>query len=131
MVNQATAKAEPRRTRRALLAAAAGAAAASVAAAIDGPSIIRAGSDGDVALGGENTSLTETLMRAEPGSKANVLRLIADDNGDALVIRGKVRLNRSGRAKVLAGKSTVDVDLRPIELASMGSRGRRSASRRS
>jgi hypothetical protein len=123
MVDEATAKTEPRHTRRALLAAAAGAAAASVAAAIDRPSIVRAGSDGDVVLGSQNTSMTETLMRAEPGSNANVLRLIADDNGDALVIRGKVRLNRSGRARVLAGKSTVDVDLRPIELPFYGLEG--------
>src|SRR4029453_14506525 len=87
------------------------------------PSIVRAGSDGDVVLGSENTSMTETLMRAEPGSKAKVLALIADDNGAALAIRGKVRLNRSGRAKVLAGKSTVDVDLRPIDLPFYGLEG--------
>ncbi|MFL5687170.1 MAG: hypothetical protein ACJ77D_14075 [Chloroflexota bacterium] len=116
-------KSDSGHTRRAVLAAAAGAAVATVASAIDRPASVLAGSDGDVVLGSENTSMTETVMRAEWGSKANVLRLIADDNGDALIVGGKMRLERSGRAKVLAGKSTVDVDLRPTDLPFYGLEG--------
>ncbi|MDP9319182.1 MAG: hypothetical protein M3O94_08970 [Actinomycetota bacterium] len=100
------------RSRRALLTAAAGAAAATVVSALHRAAPVRAGTDGDVVLGAVNTSSLETVIEAEPMSGLpNVLRLSADDNRFALVVSGKVRFNRSGRASVLAGTRHVDVDL--------------------
>jgi hypothetical protein len=58
------------------------------------------------------------------GGVPNVLRLIADDNGVALVVSGKVRLNRrSGRTSVLAGTRHVDIDFRSLEEGFTGLEG--------
>jgi len=50
------------RTRRTLLAAALGAGAATIASAIRTPAIVRAGVDGDVVLGGDNTASNRTVV---------------------------------------------------------------------
>jgi hypothetical protein len=118
-----SAETRTRHSRRALLSAVAGAAAATAASAIGRPVSVMAGTDGDVVLGETNASMTETVIQAEWGSRANVLRLIADDNGDALIAHGKVRFKRSGRATVKAGRSSVDIDLRPIDLPFYGLEG--------
>ena len=99
------------RSRRALLAAAAGAAAATVTSALHRTAPVRAGTDGDVVLGAHNQAFAETVIQAEPmGGVTNVLKLIADDNGFALTVSGKVRFARSGRASVPAGTRHVDID---------------------
>ena len=54
------------RTRRSFLAAATGAAAATVVSAIERPIPVRAGTDGDVVLGAENTSTTPTTITCTP-----------------------------------------------------------------
>jgi hypothetical protein len=56
-----------RRSRRAVLAAAAGAVAATAASAISRPAGVRAGTDGDVVLGAENTANTPTILRNPSG----------------------------------------------------------------
>jgi hypothetical protein len=53
----------------------------------------------------------------------NVLGLGADDNRFALVVSGKVRFNRSGRASVPAGWRHVDIGLRPSDLPFYGVEG--------
>jgi hypothetical protein len=55
------------RSRRAVLAAAAGAVAATAASAISRPAAMRAGTDGDVVLGAENTANTPTILRNPSG----------------------------------------------------------------
>ncbi|HET9756100.1 MAG TPA: hypothetical protein VFP66_06340 [Candidatus Limnocylindrales bacterium] len=100
------------RSRRSLLTAAAGAAAATVVSAIDRAAPVRAGTDGDVVLGEVNTAFAETVIQAEWLTTDNVLRLVADEGRTALVVRGKVKFNRSGRATILAGRSSVDIDFR-------------------
>jgi hypothetical protein len=55
------------RSRRAVLAAAAGAVAATAASAITQPTGVRAGVDGDVVLGAENTANTPTVLRNPTG----------------------------------------------------------------
>ena len=111
-------------SRRALLTAAAGAAAATVVSALHRTAPVRAGTDGDVVLGAHNQAFAETVIQAEPmGGVSNVLKLIADDNGNALIARGKVRFNRSGRASVLAGTRHVDIDFRPTDLPFNGLEG--------
>ena len=116
-------EARNRHSRRALLTAVAGAAAATMASAIGRPAAVMAGTDGDVVLGETNYSMTETVIQAEWLSHANVLRLIADDNGDALIAHGKVRFKRSGRATVRAGTTYVDLDFRPSDLPFHGLEG--------
>jgi hypothetical protein len=56
------------RSRRAVLAATAGAAAATVIAAIDRPSVVLAGSDGDVVLGAFNKTNTTTSIEYSGGA---------------------------------------------------------------
>jgi hypothetical protein len=111
------------RTRRALLTAGVAAAAATVATAIDRATPVRAGSDGDVVLGAANLASSETTIAVEPMSGLNVLQLVADDNTTALTVRGKARFSRSGRATVLAGRSAVDIDFRPLDLPYYGLEG--------
>jgi hypothetical protein len=114
-------------SRRRVLSAAIGAAAATVVSTLTRPASTRAGTDGDVVLGAQNTALSETTIEAEPSPShfagASVLRLVANDNGTALLVRGKVRLERSGRATVLAGRASVDIDLRPRDLPFHGLEG--------
>ena len=85
------------RSRRSLLTAAGAAAAATVVSAIDRAAPVRAGTDGDVVLGEVNTAFAETVIQAEWLTTDNVLRLVADEGRTALVVRGKVKFNRSGR----------------------------------
>jgi len=73
------------RTRRALLAAALGAAAASVASALGRPAPVRAGSDGDVVLGADNTATSTTKI----SSAANIgIVLWGHSNGPDIGVRG-------------------------------------------
>jgi hypothetical protein len=58
-----TADLAPARTRRALLAAGISGAAATVAAALGRPDVVRAGTDGDVVLGGDNTTNRYTFIK--------------------------------------------------------------------
>jgi hypothetical protein len=113
------------RSRRSLLTAAGAAAAATVVSAIDRAAPVRAGTDGDVVLGAANYALSETSIQADVGgfSGASVLTLVGNDNGTALSVRGKAKFNRSGRATVLAGRRSVDIDFRPRDLPFHGLEG--------
>jgi hypothetical protein len=72
------------RSRRALLAAAAGAAAATVVSAIDRPTVVRAGIDGDLVLEAKNT--TSATTEIESGEDlVDVLLARSTAGGSALV----------------------------------------------
>lgn len=87
------------RSRRAILAAGLGGLAATVASALGRPQPVRAGSDGDVVLGTNNTSATQTGITNSAGGTA----LAVTSNGDTSVaISGTV--NGAGRA--VWGEST-------------------------
>jgi hypothetical protein len=115
------------RSRRAILAAAAGAAAATAAAAMTRPLDVSADDGDPLILGQPSVAQTETSISAEPSPHifpGAVLRLAANDNGTGLSVFGKVKFtNRSGRVTVPAGRSSVDVDLRPTDLPFHGLEG--------
>jgi hypothetical protein len=72
------------RSRRAFLAAAAGAAAATAASALDRPSIVLAGVDGDVVLGALNSATTTTTIEIT-ANDSDVLHVSGGSENAAIV----------------------------------------------
>jgi hypothetical protein len=88
-----------RRTRRALLAGVVGSVVASVVTAIDRPSLVRAGTDGDVVLGADNTSSVTTKVR----NPTTVSTALTGAGASAIGVEGTSLTNIGVRGRSTSG----------------------------